>query len=234
MELKKALATVLVLTLLLSLAPAALAAGTEAEDAADALYALGLFQGAGTDSDGAPVFELGRAMTRSEAVTMLVRLLGRENEALSGKWETPFTDVPAWAEPYVGLAYENGLTTGTGDTTFSSGERVTSAQYLTFILRALGYDDAAGDFDWERAWELTDELGVTSGEYGAANNGAFVRGDAAIVSLSALSQELKGSDSTLLEKISAQDPPSADFDAVMDAASAEHKQIGRASCRERV
>lgn len=53
-------------------------------------------------------------MTRSEAVTMLVRLLGRENEALSGKWETPFTDVPAWAEPYVGLAYENGLTTGTG------------------------------------------------------------------------------------------------------------------------
>lgn len=68
----------------------------------------------GTDSDGAPVFELGRAMTRSEAVTMLVRLLGRENEALSGKWETPFTDVPAWAEPYVGLAYENGLTTGTG------------------------------------------------------------------------------------------------------------------------
>ena len=152
MELKKALATVLVLTLLLSLAPAALAAGTEAEDAADALYALGLFQGAGTDSDGAPVFELGRAMTRSEAVTMLVRLLGRENEALSGKWETPFTDVPAWAEPYVGLAYENGLTTGTGDTTFSSGERVTSAQYLTFILRALGYDDAAGDFDWERAW----------------------------------------------------------------------------------
>ena len=52
MELKKALATVLVLTLLLSLAPAALAAGTEAEDAAEALYALGLFQGAGTDSDG--------------------------------------------------------------------------------------------------------------------------------------------------------------------------------------
>ena len=44
MKLKKALATVLVLTLLLSLAPAALAAGTEAEDAADALYALGLFQ----------------------------------------------------------------------------------------------------------------------------------------------------------------------------------------------
>lgn len=225
MKLKKALATVLVLTMLLSLAPAALAAGTEAEDAADALYALGLFQGAGTDSDGAPVFELGRAMTRSEAVTMLVRLLGRENEALSGKWETPFTDVPAWAEPYVGLAYENGLTTGTGDTTFSSGERVTSAQYLTFILRALGYDDAAGDFDWESAWELTDELGVTSGEYGAANNGAFVRGDAALVSLSALSQELKGSDTTLLEKISAQDPPSADLGSVMEDASAEHKQL---------
>lgn len=222
---KKLLAIALALCLVLSLAPAASAAGTEAEDAADALYALGLFRGTGTDAEGAPVFELERALTRSEAVTMLVRLLGRENEALGGKWETPFTDVEAWAEPYVGLAYENGLTTGTGETTFGGDGRVTAAQYLTFILRALGYDDAAGDFVWDSAWELSDELGITGGEYGAANNGAFVRGDAAMISLAALPQSLKGSDVTLQENIKAANPPAADFGAVLEDASAEHRAL---------
>ena len=222
---KKLLALALTLCLVLGLAPGAAAAGTEAEDAAGALYALGLFRGTGTDAEGAPTFELGRALTRSEAVTMLVRLLGREDEALGGTWETPFTDVEAWAGPYVGLAYENGLTTGTGETTFGGGERVTAAQYITFILRALGYDDASGDFAWDRAWELSDELGVTGGEYGAANSASFTRGDAALISLSALSQTLKGSETTLLERIEAQDPPAADFHALLEEASAEHRAL---------
>ena len=222
---KKLLALALTLCLVLGLAPGAAAAGTEAEDAAGALYALGLFRGTGTDAEGAPTFELGRALTRSEAVTMLVRLLGREDEALGGSWETPFTDVEAWAGPYVGLAYENGLTTGTGETAFGGGERVTAAQYITFILRALGYDDASGDFAWDRAWELSDELGITGGEYGAANSASFTRGDAALISLSALSQTLKGSETTLLERIEAQDPPAADFHALLEEASAEHRAL---------
>ena len=78
---KKLLALALTLCLVLGLAPGAAAAGTEAEDAADALYALGLFRGTGTDAEGRAHLELGRALTRSEAVTMLVRLLGREDEA---------------------------------------------------------------------------------------------------------------------------------------------------------
>lgn len=223
--LKRIVAAALALCLALSLAPAASAAGADSDAAAEALYALGLFRGTGTDGEGAPVFELDRSLTRSEAVTMLVRLLGRENEALGGTWETPFSDVPEWAEPYVGLAYENGLTTGTGGTTFGSGERVTAAQYLTFILRALGYDDAAGDFSWDSAWELSDELGITNGEYGAANDGAFVRGDAAVISLAALSQSLNGSDVTLLENISAANPPAADFASVLEEASVEHRAL---------
>ena len=40
--------------------------------------------GTGTGADGAPVYELDRAPTRNEAVTMLVRLLGKEEEALDG------------------------------------------------------------------------------------------------------------------------------------------------------
>ena len=80
-----------------------------AKNAADSLHALGLFTGTGTGADGKPNYDLNRAPTRQEAVTMLVRLLGKEEEAKAGCWQTPFTDVVSWAAPYVGSAYENGL-----------------------------------------------------------------------------------------------------------------------------
>ena len=140
---RKLLAVLLILVLLVSLAPAAFAAAQPAADeaqlAAETLHDLGLFQGVGTNADGTPNFSLTRAPTRQEAVTMLVRLLGAEQEALAGDWEIPFTDVDAWARPYVGYAYANGLTQGTGATRFGGASTVTATQYLTFVLRALGY-----------------------------------------------------------------------------------------------
>ena len=55
-------------------------------------------------------------------------------------WNTPFTDVADWAKPYVGYAYANGLTAGVSQTRFGSESSVTAAQFLTFVLRALGYE----------------------------------------------------------------------------------------------
>ena len=92
------------------------AAKSEAQEAAQTLHDLGLFKGTGTDVSGNPIFDLNRAPTRAEAVTMLVRLLGKEDEALAGDWNTPFTDVADWAKPYVGYAYANGLTAGVSQT----------------------------------------------------------------------------------------------------------------------
>ncbi len=167
-----------------------------AEYAARELYDLGLFKGTGIDGFGRPVFELDRPATRHEAVTMLVRLLGREDEALSRKWTVPFTDVADWAMPYVGYAYANGLTQGTSAVTFEGNQQVSAAQFLTFILRALGYTSGS-DYEWDRAWELTDRLGITDGGY--ADSGEFSRGDAAVVSRNALSAKLKGRETTLYE-----------------------------------
>lgn len=185
-RMKKAagLALALVLCLGLLAVPAGAASG-EAIDAAYQLYEKGLFMGTGTDSDGAPIFELDRAPTRHEAVTMLVRLLGKESEAQSGRWQTPFTDVADWAEPYVGYAYAHGLTNGTSSTTYSGSETVTATQYLTFVLRTLGYESGT-DFRWDAAWELSDAIGLTDGAYDAATS-YFTRGDVAIVSLRSLS-----------------------------------------------
>ena len=81
--------------LLGALLPVASAAKSEATEAAETLYGLGLFQGTGTDAAGRPNYDLERAPTRAEAVTMLVRLLGKEDAARAGAWQTPFTDVAA-------------------------------------------------------------------------------------------------------------------------------------------
>ena len=212
---KKFLPVLLAFALALSILPPAFAASDEAVNAANALHEMGLFNGTGTDANGNPVFELDRQPTRNEAVTMLVRLLGKEAEAKAGTWSTPFTDVADWAKPYVGYAYANGLTTGDSPTTFGGEQTATSAQYITFVLRALGYQSGT-DFQWDRAWELSDQLGFTpkrqyenggawditvSGNSTNMRGRYFVRGDIAAISYNALSMKMKGADKTLLENV---------------------------------
>lgn len=197
---KKALSLLLASALLFGTIPAALAVDDTAMNAAEKLHTLGLFQGKGNYLDGTPIYDLDAKPTRNEAVTMLVRLLGKENEAKTGVWDIPFTDVEDWAKPYVGYAYANGLTKGTGTTTFGGTTLTTASQYLTFVLRALGYDSST-DFQWDAAWVLSDALGITQGEYAADSADNFLRGDVAKISLSALPVAQKDSDEKLAEKL---------------------------------
>lgn len=200
---KKCLAGLLALVLSLSLTVPALAApAVEEEDAAWQLYRMGLFQGTGADEEGFPVFDLERTPNRAQGVTMLVRLLGREKQALEGTWHTPFTDVPDWAAPYVGYAYEAGLTDGKSPTQFVPDSSLQPREYLTFVLRALGYDSRT-DFSWETPWVLSDALGITQGEYGAETT-AFDRGDVAWLSRKALSAVSKGTGQTLADRLAQQ------------------------------
>lgn len=103
---KKAVSVLLAVVLCFTLLPTAAGAAARDTSAEDALAAdlkqLGLFQGV-SDTD----FDLGRTPNRTEALVMLIRFLGKEAEALEGRWTHPFTDVPAWADSYVGYAYEH-------------------------------------------------------------------------------------------------------------------------------
>ena len=72
---------ILTLVMIISLVPFAAAASDEATEAAEALYELGLFKGTGTNPDGTPIFDLDKTPTRNQAIIMLVRLLGKEEEA---------------------------------------------------------------------------------------------------------------------------------------------------------
>lgn len=197
---KKLLSLILSLALLCSFAVVpANAASQEAIDAAEKLHEYGLLNGMGNNPDGSINYALDNVVTRGVAVAMLVRLLGKEDIAKSKTWSTPFVDVPIWAEPYVGYAYANNLTGGTGNNTFSNDVPATVSQYLTFVLRALGYSSST-DFQWDKAWELSDQLGITNGQFNTSSP-ALTRGDMAIISLLALSAKLKNTDRTLADSL---------------------------------
>ena len=92
-----------------------------------------------------------------------------------------------WAKPFVGYAYANGLTAGTSATTFGGNDLISAAQYITFVLKVLGYE-AGQDFQWDKAWELSDQIGLTDGRYHAEMT-EFLRGDLARISYNSLSCE---------------------------------------------
>ena len=174
----------------LTAALTATALAADYTECADHLKDMGLFRGT---TQG---YELDRAPTRGEAAAMLVRLLGKEAEAKTLDYTAPFTDLAGWEKPYVQYLYENGLTKGASATTFAPGQRCTAQMYATFLLRALGYTEADGDFAYASAVAFAEQTGV----YDAITIDTvdFLRDDVAAASYTALSINPKGASDTLL------------------------------------
>jgi len=199
MTIKKLSSVVLVFTIIFSLTTLAFAteptAAVTTLDRADALYELGLF--AGTDKG----YDLESVPNRTQAVIFLLRMLGEEKAAQNSSYTCPFTDVPTWAYKYVSYAYAKGYTTGTSKTTFGTNDVATPEQFVTFMLRALGYNDRAGEFSLSTAINKAEELNIIpTGKY---QTGAkkFYRGDCIDIMYSVLSTKMNGSDITLAEKL---------------------------------
>jgi len=165
---------------------------------ANALNAMQLFLGT---SSG---YELDRPATRVEALVMLIRLLGEESAAKAYTGQLPFTDVPAWAKSYVAYAYHMGYTNGISATKFGSSDAVTPAMYVTFLLRALGYDDAAGDFYWSTSADFAQSIGMISAIEAHAIAQTFYRDQMVMVSYHALYTNIKGDSRFLVQRLIAQ------------------------------
>lgn len=190
----KRIFTVLAATLLLTAAMAVSASASDYDAVAEDLSAIGVFRGT---SDG---FELDRAPTRSEAAIMLVRLYGAEDEAKTayeaGDITMPFTDVGATAAPYVAWLHDQGIVNGTSATTYGTG--ACSAQnYVVFLLRALGYEDAT-DFAYADALTFAQEKGFYDP---LMFSGTFLRDDLAAVTYQALGTDLKDGSTYLLKSL---------------------------------
>ena len=157
---------------------------------ADALAEIGLFKGTGNG------YELERTSTRAEAITLLVRVLGKEDEALSGEHEHPFEDA-GWADAYIGYAYEKNIAKGISATEFGASAPIDHRQYSTLLLRALGYsDDVGGQFNYSEAYEFAlHKFAIDKG------TGTFNRGELARLTYGALNTTMYGSNKTLAKEL---------------------------------
>ena len=184
----------LCLAVLLLMTCAAATYNVKQIDQADALNHLGLFFGTGKG------YALEAKLNRSQSITLIVRMLGETAEAEKGGYTHPFTDVPAWADKTVAYAYQKGYIKGYSATRFGGTDAVTDYQFLTMVLRALGYSDSgeAPDFNYRKSAVLGQKLGLVST---TEDDTDFVRGDAVEIFWNAMSVKLKNSDLTLSERL---------------------------------
>ena len=169
------------------------------EEEAELLSELGIFRGSDLG------FELERVPTRQEALIMLIRLLGEEEEALAYTGKSPFTDLTGWLEGrnYIHYGSAMGYTNGIDAVTFNQYGAASRHVYLTYVLRALGYDDKAGDFVWNTTSDdLAVEIGLlTSRQLTAMKESGFYRDHVVLISKNALTAELKDGSMTLGEQL---------------------------------
>ena len=163
---------------------------------AQQLNQLGLFRGAGTNADGSVNYDLDRQPNRAEGITMLVRALGAGDQEGTAK-NHPYTDVPAWANGVVSYAQKKGLTKGVSATKFGADSPVTTAMYLTFMLRALGYQDGT-DFFWNTPWDAAVKAGILPAQ---ADWATLTRGELVEITAAALFAQHKTTGQPLWERL---------------------------------
>jgi hypothetical protein len=84
---------------------------------------------------------------------------------LVSEWISPFTDIKRddWFYKAVRFAYSDGLISGTTDTTFAPGTRLSRAMLITILAREAGIDTAGGETWYAKAAEWGVANGVTDG-----------------------------------------------------------------------
>lgn len=185
--LKKTLALVLVLAMMFSLCVTASADFTDEDEikyveAVEVMAALGVLEG---NPDGS--FNPKGTLTRAEAATIIVRLLGAEDLATAA--EATFDDVAAdhWAADAIAYCAEEGIVAGYGDGKFGPKDTLTAYQWAKMLLVAIGYeaDDYTGS-----AWQIAvakdaNDAGIFAGNLKADKTVGATREEAALYALNA-------------------------------------------------
>ena len=196
-RLRRGLAGILSLALLLGLLPAAAVPAAAADHWAvpyvQTLTDWGVMRG---DISGNMAPE--RSITRAEFVTMMNRAYGYTRMA-----GHPFTDVPAWLDPYAAWAFRQGYSNGVSGTSFDPDAPMSAAEYQELLLRALGYS-AAGVDDYSASLERALDCGaLTGGEYALLTQTPFRRAHAAYLSYYSLDMPVAGAGQTLAQRMAA-------------------------------
>lgn len=148
-NLKRVLSLTLASVMLLGM----MVVGSSAADYADVTSehnteAIEVLQAAGIMVGDNGNFNPDQNVTRNEMAVVISNLMNYRVATYANT--SPFTDVPAWAEPYVAACYANKITSGVGPTTYGGSNSVTAGQAALMLMKALGYFQFQSDFgeDW--------------------------------------------------------------------------------------
>ena len=149
-NLKRALSLALASVMLLGMMVVGTSAASYKDvDSKDNLEAIEVLKMVGImTGDDKGNFNPDKMVTRNEMAVVMCNLLG-----LKTGGNHPFTDVPAWAAPYVAACYNNGIIAGVSATQFNGDANVTAVQAGLMLMKALGYFGYAGEFG--DSWKLS-------------------------------------------------------------------------------
>lgn len=162
--------------------------GTRYADSIQILSALDIMTG---DGDGN--YRPNDTIIRSEVTKMIIHALGLEDAAASAKGLSKFPDVPTdhWANGYINIATSQGIVVGDDEGNFRPNDKITYAEAMTIIVRALGYEKPAeskGGFP-QGYLVVGSDNGVNKNVSGSAST-PVSRGDVAIMTKNSLEAKM--------------------------------------------
>ena len=181
---------------------------------------IGVLKG-GTDGD----LMLESNLTREQMVVLISRLYGKESEAEGYLSTNTFTDLKPenkYYIPFIIWAKDQGLIQGMTASTFGIGQTVTTQQFQTVLLRALGYTEEAKD--WYNVPAFSVEIGLMKG-LSFNSNAKLNRGQVAAMLVNALSLIPKGEISPLAVKLRVVSAPETEDTTDTTATEPEDKTI---------
>lgn len=148
---------------------------------------------------------LGNTLLRQDMVILLSRLMGVEEVAKGFESEgLTFEDIKdSFYDGYVAWAVNNQFIKGHSDELFGYGENVTAQQYVTVLMRALGYEVEGKAYD--TILEDAKELGLL-GDLEVENADEITRGQMSVMTFIALGTAMKDSKVTLAEELEIEMP----------------------------
>lgn len=195
---KRAISLILSIVLTILCFTPTFAAGNPTDDlytqSGEILKNVGVLQGSSTGD-----LMLDKILTRQDMVVLISRLFKEEYIARNYAGKNNFTDINnSYYKPYISWAVNKGLIVGNGPKTFGFGQSVKVQQFQTLLLRALGYEEEAKD--WNNVPTLAEALGIME-NLKAMNNQEVSRGLMAAMTVNALRQHKKGSTQTLAQSL---------------------------------
>ena len=143
-NLKKVLAMVLAFACTFSMFAGAkvfedVPAGSDYSEAITMLSDLGVIQG---KDDGK--YHPEDTITRAEACAMIARLMTGDPNVSQYVGAQSFSDVQkgSWKDSAIGYCYINGIVIGVGGNKFEPDRAITDAEFVTMVVRAMGYETA--------------------------------------------------------------------------------------------